>query len=176
MRSSNVSARQWMEWRNPIPGPSPTSGKGVWVNMKNDFPRIVVPPEVRRKMVEIAREFRKEPTNSEKILWNALRGKKLDGIKFRRQQPVGYFVVDFYASAFRLVIEIDGPIHDKQIESDKARQNILEELGLLVFRIKSETVEKSLTTALALIRGKIREIEQNPDFPSPLVGEGQGGG
>ena len=57
--------------------------------MKNDFPRIVVPPEIRRRMVEIAREFRKEPTKSEAILWEALRGKKLDGIKFRRQQPVG---------------------------------------------------------------------------------------
>lgn len=59
--------------------------------MKNNFPRIVIPPEVRRKMVEIAREFRKQPTEGEKILWGALRGKKLDGIKFRRQQPVGYF-------------------------------------------------------------------------------------
>ncbi len=64
--------------------------------MKNDFPRIVVAPEIRRRIVEIAREFRKESTLGEKILWNALRGKKLDGIKFRRQQPIGYFIVDFY--------------------------------------------------------------------------------
>ena len=123
-------------------------------------------------MVEIAREFRKEPTEGEKILWGALRGKKLDGIKFRRQQPVGYFVVDFYASAFRLVVEVDGPIHDQQKEADKARQDILEELGLAVFRIKTETVEKNLPIALALIRGKIQELKQNPNIPSPLVGEG----
>jgi len=90
------------------------------LKMKNDFPRLVVSPEVRRKMVEIAREFRKEPTEGERILWGALRGKRLDGIKFRRQQPVGYFVVDFYASTFRLVIEVDGPIHDKQTEADSA--------------------------------------------------------
>jgi len=140
--------------------------------MKNDFPRLAVSPEVRRKMVEIAREFRREPTEGEKILWSALRGKKLDGIKFRRQQPVGYFVVDFYASAFRLVIEVDGSIHDQQIEADKARQHILEELGLIVFRIKTEIVEKSLPVALALIRSKIRELKQDLDFPSPLVGEG----
>ena len=140
--------------------------------MKNDFPRLVVSPEVRRKMVEIAREFRKEPTEGEKILWGALRGKRLDGIKFRRQQPVGYFVVDFYASAFRLVIEVDGSIHDQQIEADKARQHILEELGLIVFRIKTEIVEKSLPVALALIRSKIRELKQDSNFPSPLVGEG----
>src|SRR5262245_61802138 len=131
-------------------------GLGMRACMKNNFPRIVVPPEVRRKMVEIAREFRKEPTAGEKILWEALRGKKLDGIKFRRQQPIGYFIVDFYASAFRLVVEVDGPIHDQQIEIDQARQDILEELGLVVFRIKTEIVEESLPIALALIRGKIQ--------------------
>jgi len=63
--------------------------------MKNDFPRLAVSPEIQRKMLELAREFRKELTPSEDILWQALRGKKLDGTKFRRQQPVGYFVVDF---------------------------------------------------------------------------------
>jgi adenine-specific DNA-methyltransferase len=140
--------------------------------MNNFFPRIVVSPEVRQKMVEIAREFRKEPTDREKILWGALRGKKLDGIKFRRQQPIGYFVVDFYASAFRLVVEVDGPIHDQQIKADKARQDILEELGLIVFRIKTETIEKSLPIALKLVRGKIQELKQDRDIPPPHVGEG----
>ena len=140
--------------------------------MNNYFPRIVVSPEVRQKMVEIAREFRKEPTHGEKILWGALRGQKLDGIKFRRQQPIGYFVVDFYASALRLVVEVDGPIHDQQIEADKARQDILEELGLIVFRIKTETIEKSLPIALTFVRGKIQELKQNRDIPSPHVGEG----
>ena len=138
--------------------------------MKNNFPRIVVSPEIRRKMVEIAREFRKEPTAGEKILWGALRGKKLDGIKFRRQQPIGYFVVDFYASAFRLVVEIDGPIHDQQVEADKARQDILEELGLIIFRIKTEIPEKNLPLALNMIHKRIQEIKVN--VPSPLVGEG----
>ena len=53
--------------------------------MKNNFPRLVISSEIRRKMLEIAREFRKEPTKGEAILWQALRGKKLDGVKFRRQ-------------------------------------------------------------------------------------------
>jgi len=140
--------------------------------MKNDFPRIHVPPEIKRKMIEIAREFRKEPTKGEKILWNALRGKKLDGIKFRRQQPVGYFVVDFYNSTFRLVVEVDGPIHNFQKKADKARQDILEELGLTVFRINTEIPEMNLPQALNMIRAKIQEIRQNQGIPSPLVGEG----
>jgi very-short-patch-repair endonuclease len=146
--------------------------------MKNDFPRIYIPPEVRRKMVEIAREFRKEPTKGEKILWKALRGRKLDGIKFRRQQPIGYFVVDFYNSPYRLVVEVDGPIHLLQKDADQARQELLEELGLVVLRIDSELVEKNLAKVLELIRGRIRMISQlnSRKISSPFVGEGQGGG
>jgi len=146
--------------------------------MKNDFPRIHVSPEIRRKMVEIAREFRKEPTQGEKILWESLRGKKLDGIKFRRQQPVGYFVVDFYSSVYRLVVEVDGPIHELQKEADRARQEVLETLGLVVLRIKSEVIENNLSRALNLIRDVIRTINQNKiqDIHSPFMGEGKGGG
>ena len=144
--------------------------------MKNDFPRIHIPPETRRKMIEIAREFRKAPTKGEKMLWEALRGKKLDGVKFRRQQPIGFFVVDFYNSVYRLVVEVDGPVHESQKEADKARQEILEELGLAVFRIKSEVVEKNLPTALDLIRQVIRGQVKQEDIPSPINGEGMGGG
>jgi len=146
--------------------------------IKNEFPRIYVSPEVRRKMLEIARQFRKESTKGEKILWEALRGKKLDGIKFRRQQPVGYFVVDFYNSVNRLVVEVDGPIHEIQKEADEARQRILEELGLAVFRIKSEVVEDNLPMALALIRDEIRRLgfKNSQGIPSPFMGEGEGGG
>ena len=153
--------------------------------MKNDFPRLEISPELRRKMIEIAREFRKVPTQSEAILWRTLRGKRLDGIKFRRQQPVGTFVVDFHNSVYRLVVEIDGLIHENQLEVDKARQEILEALGLNVLRIKSEIVENDLHSALDMIRHKIQEIRSHRNvFPSPMpalrvdegFGEGQGGG
>ena len=144
--------------------------------MKKDFPRIYISPEIRRKMIEIAREFRKAPTKGEKILWEALRGKKLDGIKFRRQQPIGYFLVDFYSSVYRLVVEIDGPVHESQNESDHARQEILKELGLAVFRIKSEAIEKNLPVVLDLIRQAIHSQAKQRNIPSPYVGEGKGGG
>src|SRR5688572_274129 len=129
--------------------------------MKKDFPRIYVSPEIRRKMIEIARVFRKNPTKGEKILWSALRGKKLDGIKFRRKQPIRYFVVNFYSSVYRLVVEVDGPIHELQKEADAARQDILEQLGLVVLRIKSEVAEKNLPAALETIHKTIRCISQN---------------
>ncbi len=143
--------------------------------MKNNFPRIFVPTDVRRKMIEIAREFRKEPTLGEKILWQALRGKKLDGLKFRRQQPIGYFVVDFYTSTYRLIVEVDGVVHESQREADMARQEILEALGFAVLRIRAETVEKNLPMALSSIRESIRSISPLRTHSSPLMGEGQGG-
>ena len=145
--------------------------------MKNDFPKIENSPELRRKMIEVARQFRKAPTKSEAILWNALRGKKLDGIKFRRQQPAGLFVVDFYNSVYRLVVEVDGSIHDSQFEADQERQSILEALGLHVLRIKAELIEKDLFSALEMIRIKIEELKTHVnEFPTPLMGEGKGVG
>ncbi len=101
---------------------------------------------------------------------------KLDGMKFRRQQHVGCFVVDFFSSAYRLVLEVDGPVHDDQVEADKARQEILEALGLVVLRIKTEIVEKNLPMAVELIRNSIRTIKENQNSPSPVMGEGRGGG
>jgi very-short-patch-repair endonuclease len=145
--------------------------------MKNEFPRLEVPGSLRRKMVEVAREFRKEATVSERLLWQALRGKKLDGLKFRRQQPIGLFVVDFYNSDYRLVIEVDGPVHDYQKHADQERQAILEMLGLNILRIKAALVERNLPAALEMIRAKIRELESRRDkSPSPILGEGKGGG
>ena len=126
--------------------------------MIDEYPRFEIPETLRRKMVEVARQFRKEPTRSEAILWRALRGKQLDGVKFRRQQPIGPFIVDFYASAYRLVIEVDGPIHEFQREADQVRQELLEMLGLSVLRLKAELVEKDLPAALAIIRAEIRGI------------------
>jgi very-short-patch-repair endonuclease len=145
--------------------------------MKNDFPRIEVSESFRRKMVEVARQFRKEPTKSEHILWQTLRGKKLDGIIFRRQQPIGPFVVDFYNSKYRLVIEVDGLIHGHQKHADQERQAILEMLGLNVLRIKAELVEKDSYTALEMIRARIRELDSmSVNSSSPNLGEGKGGG
>ena len=143
--------------------------------MKNDFPRLNVSPETKRKMIEIARQFRKEPTKSESILWQSLRGRKLDGIKFRRQQPIGNFVVDFYSSVYRLVIEVDGKVHDSQSELDRVRQDFLEQIGLNVLRIKAEDVEKNLPFVLDQIRSKIKGLKINAkESPSPFIGEGVG--
>ena len=119
---------------------------------KKDYPRIKVPTNVRHKILDAAREQRKNPTESEKILWQALRGKKLDGIKFRRQQPIGPFIADFYSSQYRLVIEVDGGIHEFQQEADAERDEMMKTLGLNVLRISASLVESDLISALDRIR------------------------
>jgi very-short-patch-repair endonuclease len=111
-----------------------------------------ISPALKQKMTEVARQFRKEPTTSEEILWQAIRGRKLDGRRFRRQQPIGVFVVDFYCSAEKLIVEVDGPIHELQREHDQQRQELLESLGLKMVRVTSKQVETDIDSALALIR------------------------
>lgn len=74
----------------------------------------------------------------------------------------------FYNSAYRLVIEVDGPVHVGQVELDRARQDVLEQLGLNVFRVGSDDVEKSLSSVLEMIRSKINELKINTsESPSP---------
>jgi very-short-patch-repair endonuclease len=99
-----------------------------------------------------ARELRNRSTHAEDILWGYLKTKP-HGVKFRRQHPYSNYILDFYCHAFKLVIEIDGSIHDKEAikENDKYRQNLLEADGLIVIRFtnkelleKSETVIKTI--------------------------------
>lgn len=89
-----------------------------------------------------ARELRKNATVAEKRLWALLRRKALRGIKFYRQYPIGYYIVDFYCPKHNLVIEIDGGIHDDpdQKKYDQERENHLRGTGLKVLRFRNEAV------------------------------------
>jgi very-short-patch-repair endonuclease len=102
-------------------------------------------------MIEIARQFRKEPTPSEAILWKALRKQQVEGRKFRRQQPIGRFVVDFFCASEWLIVEIDGGIHELQKNLDHQRQQLLESFGLRFLRVSSEQVETDIAGVLVLI-------------------------
>jgi very-short-patch-repair endonuclease len=96
---------------------------------------------------ELVRKFRNEQTVEEQTLWQELRNRKLKGIKFLRQHAIIYensnndfffFVPDFYCTAYKLAIELDGKIHDYQVEHDKNREMILKNKGIKVYRIKNE--------------------------------------
>jgi very-short-patch-repair endonuclease len=93
----------------------------------------------------------KWPTQAEALLWDELRGRKLAGYNYRRQHPIGSFIVDFYCPARKMVIEIDGPIHDKQKEEDEIREAYLKSSGYKVLRLDSQQVEKHLIDVLSEI-------------------------
>jgi leucyl-tRNA synthetase len=94
-----------------------------------------------------ARELRKIETDSEKILWEQLRGRKLSGYKFLRQHPIiykadykglNYFIADFYCHSKKAVIELDGSIHDETEEYDQFRNDEMKMKGIHVLRLKNE--------------------------------------
>jgi len=145
----------------------PGRGVGGEGNSENEYWEIT--PALKQKMTEVARQFRKQPTPSEDILWQALRGRKLEGRKFRRQQPIGAFIVDFFCGAERLIVEVDGGVHETQQGADQQRQELLESLGLRVVRIPSELVATKLDEALAIVR---QAFNPHPLTPSPKQGEG----
>ena len=78
---------------------------------------------------QAARKSRQNLTPAEAFLWSALRNRQLQGLRFRCQHPVGNFILDFYCPSCKLVVEVDGTIHDDQIEYDEARTAKLAEYG-----------------------------------------------
>ena len=113
-------------------------------------------------MKQVARDFRKQATASEAVLWEALRNRGLDGLRFRRQQPIGPFVVDAYCAAERLVVEVDGGVHETQRERDEERQTLLESLGLRFVRLPANLVEQNLLAALDRIRQTLSSLPLSP--------------
>ena len=103
-----------------------------------------------KKIRKHAQDLRHNMTESEKLLWKELRGRKLYGYKFLRQHPIlysgnlirfNYFVADFYCDAKKTVIELDGPVHDNSIEYDQFRDSQLQEIGLHILRIRNEELQ-----------------------------------
>ena len=110
------------------------------------------PARLWRKLQPVTRRMRREPTDAERILWEHLSNKKTNGIRFRRQHPIDWFIVDFYSPQNRIVIELDGGIHLKTRKQDEARENHLKGLGYKVIRFRNEEVENNLESVLTRIR------------------------
>ncbi len=115
----------------------------------------------RRDKVAFAREQRRQPTRAEKRLWNALRNRQL-GQKFRRQHPIGDFVLDFYCARAALAIEIDGPAHARQSRSDEWRDAQLKRIGIRVLRLPEEQVNSNLPGVLKAIKCALTGLTPNP--------------
>ena len=101
-----------------------------------------------------ARELRRKLTLPEVILWNAIRARKLNGARFRRQHPIGPYILDFYCDQAKLAVEIDGAVHDHpdQIGHDQRRTAWLEAQGVAVFRIPAREVLGNLESVLITLR------------------------
>ena len=85
-----------------------------------------------------AREMRKGPTKAEGLLWSWLRNRRFGNYKFRRQHPVGDYILDFYCAELNTAIELDGEYHDFVGEHDQMRTAYLERQGILVIRIENK--------------------------------------
>lgn len=144
-----------------IPSPSP-QGEG-------SEPIITVEHQLPKQLLANARELRKNQTDAEELLWQLLRNRKLNNLKFRRQHPLkAGFILDFYCVEAKLGIEVDGGYHNqkKQLEYDAERTKIINEYGVKIIRFTNEQVLQN--TELVL-----QEIINAASPPSPN-GEGLG--
>jgi very-short-patch-repair endonuclease len=123
-----------------------------------------------RDNVPAARDLRIRQTAAEVMLWEALRNRRLDGVKFRRQHPVGPFVIDFCCPERRLAIEVDGGIHAAQHDDDAERQALIVAAGYQVLRFPNEAVRDNLPAVLAAIRAAAAPAPRRPASPLPRTG------
>jgi very-short-patch-repair endonuclease len=98
-------------------------------------------------------------TPAEHALWQALRRHQLHGLGFRRQHPLGPFIVDFYCPRLKLVIEVDGSVHDDQADYDAARTEQLAAYGNHVIRFRNEAVLGDLASVLDQIAAAAEALE-----------------
>lgn len=104
------------------------------------------------------REMRHDPTEAESKLWAYLRAHRLEAIHFRRQHPIGPYIVNFCATKPKLIIEVDGSQHLNQVEYDQERTEFLESLGYLVLRFWNNEVLSDIDTVMGVI---IDEVKKN---------------
>jgi len=118
-----------------------------------------------QEIEQAARLLRKDLTPAESKLWEALRNRKIEGLKFRCQHPLGRFIVDFYCPSLKLVIEIDGGIHSQQQDYDQSRSEELESFGCCVLRFTNAQVYHDLPRVI----DQITQFK-NLKFPPELGG------
>ena len=132
-------------------------GGGVW--------------KIRHPEVYMARKNRREMTLPQVLLWQRLKGDKA-GVAFRKQHPIGPYIVDFYCSTGRLVVEVDGERHANQQADDAERDRFLRENGYQVLRVNAADVLKDADgTANAIASLVAHPLHRPADGPPPRAGE-----
>jgi very-short-patch-repair endonuclease len=125
---------------------------------------------MKERLLKFAKGMRHQPTNAETLIWTALRGARLQGFKFKRQQPIGTYIVDFVCFEHSLIIEIDGGQHGDEVSKDRERSNWLRRQGFRVLRFWNNEVMERKDDVLESI---IRALREYPS-PQPLSHKGRG--
>jgi very-short-patch-repair endonuclease len=120
-------------------------------------------------LTHYAKQMRKRPSEAEERLWFALRARRLNGVKFRRQKVVGSYIVDFASRYPMLAIEVDGDTHADRESYDATRTSFLEGQGYQVIRFSNDEVVSNLEGVLERLRNAV--TSPPPPTPSP---EGEG--
>jgi very-short-patch-repair endonuclease len=118
-------------------------------------------PELWEQLKPLAREKRHEPTPAEDFLWQHIRGRQVASAKFRRQHTIGRFIVDFFCVQAKLVIEVDGEIHQYTQEEDAIRQEFIEAHGFTVLRFTNDEVLKHIGTVIQTISTYLKQTKAN---------------
>ena len=123
--------------------------------------------EYSRNLKPPSRELRKKMTDAEQVLWSRLRGKQLNDVQFYRQKPIGPYIVDFYAHAAMLVIEVDGSQHyePEHARKDADRDRCLSDEGFLVMRFDNLQVLQETDAVVEQIYRMIEERQIPPIAP-----------
>jgi len=121
-------------------------------------------PKTRR---DRARQLRQDSTPLEQSFWQQVRGGRFSGFKFRRQQPIGHYVVDFVCQQARLVVELDGSQHAESHEYDRNRDVWLKEEGYRVFRVWNNEWNTQREAVLEKLWLMLHEVSE-PSPPAPL--------
>ena len=114
------------------------------------------------KLKLLARKLRNNSTYAEVLLWKRLKNKKLNGYDFHRQKPILNYILDFFCHELYLAIEVDGIIHDSEIQQakDKVRQSEIEALGITFLRFDDIDVKTQMDGVLAEILSYVEEFEK----------------
>lgn len=112
-------------------------------------------PKLWSKLQPLARQMRKAPTGAEAKLWQQIRKGQIRGVKFQRQHPIERFIADFCCIRLRIIIEVDGPIHQYQQAEDQIRQQFLESLGFEVLRFPNMEVFNNIRAVLDVIDASV---------------------
>lgn len=117
--------------------------------------------EANHHVFELAKELRRNMTDAEVILWSHLKA-GIDGLKFRRQHPIGIYIADFYCHKIKLIIEVDGSIHGKKEvkEYDERRENDLKSWGYNIIRFSNQQVLQQRELVLTEINSVVEVLNK----------------